>query len=86
MATNDTLSPEQLSPEQLTLEQQIAQYKQINIQIYSMYNRINEFRNRKKILEKIIYTSCKHEWERDLFDTGLYSSMTYICSKCDLYR
>jgi len=81
MATNDTLSPEQLSP-----EQQIAQYKQITIQIYSMYSRINELKTKKNILEKKIYNSCKHEWERDLFDNGPYSSLTYICSKCNLYK
>ena len=81
MATIDTLSPEQLST-----EQQIAQYKQITTQIYSMNNIITELRKKKKFLEKSIYNSCNHEWKRDLFDTGPYSSVTYICSKCKLYK
>ena len=75
-----------MSEETRDLNEMIVRYKNIDIEIYRLYNKITEYRKQKNVLEKQIYNMCEHVWERDVFDTGPYSSTTYICSKCNLYK
>jgi len=49
--------------------------------IYDYEKTIKQLKNENNQIEKIIYKTCNHNWERDLDD--LYSRYK-VCTKCKL--
>lgn len=64
----------------------IEEYKKNKDDIYYHFRTIDVLREKNKVLEREIYKNCEHSWERDYDDAGPYSSTSFFCKKCTLYR
>ena len=64
----------------------IEEYKKNKDDIYYHLRMIDVLRAKNKMLEREIYKKCEHSWERDYDDAGPYSSTSFFCKKCSLYR
>lgn len=64
----------------------VEQYNQNKDKIYKCLKEIDSLREKNQKLEKEIYKKCDHIWDREYDDAGPYSSITYYCRKCSLYR
>ena len=54
--------------------------------IYEKHKEVRILEQRNKIISKQLYKVCEHTWVRDFIDMGPYSSIEYVCSKCNLYK
>ena len=53
---------------------------------YEHYRIFNELNENIKIIERILYNKCNHEWELDFSGCGPHDRPDRICKICNLYR
>ena len=86
MSSNNTKSDVGLDLNNLSKEDLIELRDKTVKTRYEHYKLYNELYHNIQIIEKVLYSKCKHEWELDFSGCGPHDGPDKICKLCNLYK